>query len=633
MKQPSAQDKQQFQLAMKELETGDPEKAIRLFSSVRKSWCENADILYLEGMAYGKLGKTEDVQRVAKKALELQENHFGALSLLANTQMIFGDKEGALSNYDRALAIQPDAPEILDNYGRALSMLGRREEAIAHYKKILSKHPNFAPSHCALAKAYCEGGDPRSGLESFKQALKIDPNQYEAHIGLGQIYCGFGGLKHAEEHYKKAMQIIRQNKESYVGLANVERYKGNYSKLLEYIEMAEQYTDKGDYVLLCLRAEAYERMGQFEKAYRIIEGLSEKDKNSPAAVATFSKICRHVNKCDEAIKRIKICSEDTETDISEKQNLMYSAGDLFDKLKQYDKAIGFYNIANNTGVNVDCNREFYRTFYDDLINGFSKNGYSDLARSESQSSRPVFILGMPRSGTSLTEQILSKHPDVYAAGELGYIKDLSLELTTPGDEFYGKNISRQGKEFLTKLSKAYLERLDDLNSSAKYVTDKMPHNFQHIGFISLLFPNAKIIHCKRNPLDNGLSIYFQRFLWTHDYATDLADIGYFYKEYDRLMKYWESVVDIPMLTVQYEDMVEDQEATTKKILEFCELDWDENVMHFHESDREVSTASYDQVRQPIYKTSIQRWRNYRKHVRPLYDELPDTIKNEINIKD
>jgi len=154
----------------------------------------------------------------------------------------------------------------------------------------------------------------------------------------------------------------------------------------------------------------------------------------------------------------------------------------------------------------------------------------------------------------------------------------------------------------------------------------MPHNFQLIGLVSILFPEARIIHCRRNPLDNGLSIYFQSFIFSHDYATDLAAIGEFYSEYERLMRHWESVIDNPILTVQYEDMISNQEGMTRRLLEFCDLEWDDAVLKFHESERHVATASYDQVRQPMYKSSHARWKNYAKHIKPLVDALPAHCK-------
>ena len=225
---------------------------------------------------------------------------------------------------------------------------------------------------------------------------------------------------------------------------------------------------------------------------------------------------------------------------------------------------------------------------------------------------------MPRSGTTLTEQILASHPEVYGAGELGDIKTISrrlletgTDLSKPGTDLsidYDSCIDRTDQAKLTELANSYLETLRGLNSEARYVTDKMPHNFQHLGLISLLFPEARVIHCRRNPLDCGLSIYFQHFIWTHDYANDLAKIGEFYTEYERLMRHWEAVIDIPMLTVHYEDMIEDQEDMTRQLLEFCELEWNDAGLNFHSSKRFVAAGSYDQVRQPLQHL-VTRWKN------------------------
>jgi hypothetical protein len=232
---------------------------------------------------------------------------------------------------------------------------------------------------------------------------------------------------------------------------------------------------------------------------------------------------------------------------------------------------------------------------------------------------------MPRSGTSLTEQILSSHPDVYGAGELIFLKQVTAKIgkVEPGNgTYFTEKLGDMTEGELTAYANEYLERIRELNSDARFVTDKMPHNFQLVGMIALLFPGARIIHCARNPLDNGLSIYFQNFIWSHDYATDLAAIGRFYGEYERLMRHWEQVVDNPMLTVQYEDMIDDQEGMTRRLLEFCDLEWNASVMKFHESKRKVATASYDQVRQPLYRTSHARWKNYARHLGPLKQALP-----------
>ncbi len=619
---PSEKDKKFFKKAMQALNGGDPRQAIKLFDKVRKSWGNNPDIWYLLGLAYGKLNDVQKVKRVSKQALEMAPTHFGALCNLANAQMESGESEAALENYDKALKAKPDAPEVFDNYGRTLAMLGRREEAIEYYNKALKYNPNHGPAHAALARAYSEAGKPVDALKKFQQALKLSPELFEAHVGIGAVYSGMGGKKEAEFHFNEALRVNDKDPQIFFGLAHVKRAAGDYDDALDILIKAEQYTEKNCPKLLALRADILEHKGDAEQAYKIVSDLLDVDM-PPKAVAVYSRVCRKFNTCERALEQIALAVEQPTTVTSEKQMLMFSAGDLLDKLGRYDEAMDYYQQANKM-ITVQCNREKYRQQHNDLINFFSKSALADMPCAQIGSSRPIFILGMPRSGTSLTEQILATHKDVYGAGELEHIKQLSslIRNTDPqatGD--YPTRMANIDQVKLTELANIYLDKLNNLNSDASYVTDKMPHNFLHIGLISLLFPEARIIHCRRNPLDNGLSIYFQNFIWTHDYALDLADIGFFYSEYERIMKHWEDVIDIPIMTVQYEDMIEDQENMSRQILDFCGLAWDDSVMNFYDSKRDVATASYDQVRRPIYKTSKERWKNYEKHIEPLMDEL------------
>ena len=623
MKQPSERDKNRFQRAMQALHGGDPREAIRLFEKVRKSWRDDPDIGYLQGLAYGKLGDYEAVMQVSKRALAQAPSHFGALCNLANVQFMMGDQESALENYGKALESQPDASEVLDSYGRALGMLGRRDEAIAHFKKALAHRSDYAPAHASLGRAYSEAGDPEAAMAEFRLALQLDPNDYGAHCGIAGLYTGAGGLDQAEFHFKEALRAEGWGLQAHLGLAQVERYKGDYQRAFELLTAAEIHTQTNDPRLKACKADCLERMGRTDEACQILNELRAQDNMPPVAVEVYAKLCHKAGTCDDALALIDRSAAAPATDSMEKQTLLYAAGARLDKLGRYDEAFDYYRRANE-GVPVDI-RVNYKEMYDRIIHGFSKENMAKLPRARTGSRRPIFILGMPRSGTSLTEHILSSHPDVYGAGELPDIKKLTIDIEQgdPGHPgFYAARMAGIDQETLTKLANKYLDNLNKLDSSAKFITDKMPHNFQHVGLISLLFPEARIIHCRRNPLDNGLSIYFQSFIWSHDYATDLANIGVFYSEYERLMRHWEQVIDIPMMTVQYEDMIADQEGMTRKLLEFCELEWDDSVLNFHDSKRAVATASYDQVRQPIYKTSHARWKNYARHIKPLVDSLP-----------
>jgi len=624
MKQPpSDKDKLRFQKAMKALEGGKPAEAIKLFSKVRKSWGDDADIGYLEGLAYGKMGDLKSVIQVSTRALKLDANHYGSLCNLANAQMGLGAPETALENYIKAIELKPDAPEVLNNYGRALSILGRREESIVQYKKALEINPSHAPVYCALGKALSEAGHPKQAMEKFRKGLQLDPKLAEAHVGMGVLNCGIGGLENAEYHFQEALKIEKNNFGAYIGLASVKRFTGEYEKGLEYLEKAEKLNDNDQTLFAGLKVNLLEQMGDKERAYNIINTHIENDTMNAQAATVFSRLCRKYDRCDEAMKMIDDFIDRPTTDTTEKQALMYAAGDMLDKQSNYDAAMSYYKKANEA-VDISCDRQAHINYHNNVIKCFSKSALQDMSRSNEESSRPIFVLGMPRSGTTLTEQILATHADVFGAGELDYIKKLEMSIRGVGsaaETDYDSTIMGLTQGELSERAKIYLDKINKLDSKVRYVIDKMPNNFIQIGLISLLFPNARIIHCRRNALDNCLSIYFQSFIWSHDYALDLADVGFYYNEHERLMSHWKEVIDIPILTVQYEDILQDQEAMSRKLLDFCDLEWDESVMKFYDSKRDVGTASYDQVRRPIYQSSKQRWKNYEKHIGSLINEL------------
>ncbi len=260
---------------------------------------------------------------------------------------------------------------------------------------------------------------------------------------------------------------------------------------------------------------------------------------------------------------------------------------------------------------------------DRLIAAFTPERLQSLPRAQHDSKTPVFILGMPRSGTSLVEQILASHPQVHGAGELNNI--MRLESGMPdlvgGGKRFPDGLNKLTQEHVDELASHYLEHLAELSPDALRVTDKMPNNFLHLGTIQLLFPDARIIHCMRDPLDTCLSCYFQNFFAQHPYTNDLGHLGAYYNGYERLMAHWKQTLDLPIFDIRYEDLVENQETKSREMIEFIGLEWDEACLKFHENKRIGRTASYDQVRQPIYKGSVARWRNYESHLEPLRKAL------------
>jgi len=247
---------------------------------------------------------------------------------------------------------------------------------------------------------------------------------------------------------------------------------------------------------------------------------------------------------------------------------------------------------------------------------------ASLPRASIRSERPLFITGMPRSGTTLVEQILSSHPDVHGAGELADIGEMAESLPARlGTQLqFPQCLSHVTTAHLDQLATGYLDTLERLSPDARRVTDKML-GFIYLGLIELVLPGARIIHCVRDPMDTCLSGYFQDFSRSHPYSYDLHNLGVYYRSYQKIMHNWKNVLSLPIMEVQYEDMVTNQEVTSRKVIDFCGLEWDERCLDFHKNERFVGTASYNQVRRPMYKTSLGRWKKYEQFLEPLKKAL------------
>ena len=304
--------------------------------------------------------------------------------------------------------------------------------------------------------------------------------------------------------------------------------------------------------------------------------------------------------------------------------MLFSLGKIHDRMKQYDKAFACMKEANELKPYKYDHQHFI-----EYIDRLTAPKVTDLLRRKSvladyqPSVRPVFIVGMPRSGTSLVEQIITSHAQVFGGGERQEIPSLTQKLPyMPGvSGEYPECLDSLTPELAGQMLNAYDQFAQGLPPGTTVLTDKMPENFQHLVFIRMLFPDARIIHCVRNAMDTCLSIYAQQFTGYHDYAYDLTDLGQHYREYKRLMQHYCDVVKLPILEVQYEELVNDTETWSRRMIDHCGLEWDDACLRYYESDRIMRTASYQQVKQPIYTSSVERWKNYEKHLQPLIDAL------------
>jgi len=310
-------------------------------------------------------------------------------------------------------------------------------------------------------------------------------------------------------------------------------------------------------------------------------------------------------------------------------SLHFALGKCYDDTKDYDQAFPHYLAG--------CRIKRARLGYDpaaaarqfvELQKIFSKDFIDRLRGSGDPSAMPIFVLGMPRSGTTLTEQILASHPDVFGAGELPDLLRIAHRKTHPDTTSFPDNLRYLDSATLNAWGAEYVAAVQARAPQAKHITDKMPANFFAVPLIHLMLPNAKIIHVNRNPVDTCVSCFTRLFHRKQEHTYDLAELGRYYADYARLMNHWRTVLPAgAFYDVQYEDIVADQESEARKLLEYCGLEWNDACLDFHQTQRQIRTASVVQVRQPIYTTSVERWRKYEKFLGPLLEELGDLVPN------
>lgn len=574
----------------------------------------------------GQLGDMKKVIRCCKQVLVLQPNQPDALSNLGNAQACIGQHQEASENYKKALVLKPNNPGITNNLGNSLYLAGKPEEAAEILEKVVQMQPNYADAHNNLGNIYKAINDNSLAIDHYKRALQLNPSLFESHMGLGGIFLyRMGRTTSAEHYYREALRIKPENIEASAGIANVKRFQGDLDGALDVIqELQCMYPEAHE--LVASEADILERQGKHEAAFTRARQLLDKGRYYPIAIDVLLRTCKRFNYCQESIEAAERMLAIRTLAASSQETLHFALGKLHDKLDNYDLAFKHYQAGNELN-NSPFDPEKFSQRIDRLIETFSQSTLASLPRSSLDTRSPIFIVGMPRSGTSLTEQILSSHPDVAGAGELNEVNDIVATVSSmlPGQQSYPDCIHALTTSVLDALAQRYLNIIQHFHTDETLVTDKMPHNFINLGLISLLFPGCRIIHCTRDAKDNCLSLYFQNFGWLQPYGRCLDWLGRYYHDYSRLMHHWESVLNLPILTVPYEETIENQEAMTRKILEFCELEWDDACLQFHKSDRFVNTVSYDQVRQKIYTKSRGRWKNYASHLDPLIKALDESI--------
>lgn len=529
----------------------------------------------------------------------------------------------AAESFSHALKLQPNAPVLHFLMGGTLLSLQRSDDALRHFEQAVQLKPDFHEANIQIANLYNQREEHYRAREIFEKILQHQPHSAQAHAGLGLAYQLLGGIKEAIGCYENALKYDAKMTDIHYRVGQLLNNLGENEKAKMHFMEARRLNP--DYIpAIAGEAMVYEWEKEYEKAWELIRPYIEKGVKQGDLGNVFALICKHIGRCDEAIEYLKQIVDATPPTDKSRRQLHFSLAKLYDGKKDYDQAFAHYHKANAFKRAEAYDPMAHATLVSTLINTFTPRLMAELPRANVDTSKAVFIVGMPRSGTSLTEQILASHPQVFGAGELGEIHFITNALPPLLDPQLGypRCLTKLTQTIMDGMAKQYLTAINLLAPDATRVTDKMPHNFLHLGLITLLFPHARIIHCRRDPMDTCLSNYFQNFSAGLDFADDLADLGQHYREYDKLMQHWEQVIDLPIFEINYEDLVNKQEAETRRLLKFLDLPWDDRCLAFHKAERVVGTASYNQVREPLYNKSIARWKKYENHL----DELKKALK-------
>ena len=514
--------------------------------------------------------------------------------------------------------------DIAFEQGRELQLQRRWLAAEACYRKILEKNPRHADALNGLGTLAIEGKKLSLALGYFEKAVAAHPKDPVFRNNLGNALLRQGEVEEAISHLEKVIRKHPHFFESLCNLGKAYRALGNAEKAEPVLRRALSIKP-GDPTALLILAETLMTLGRSDEAYQHYCSVLESKTASASALygMAMSRKNRPDNNCKELLQAA-IDAATSEVDLERLHHAMAKTlidlGEYSDAFKHLLEGKAQHKTAFNLPLQLKRSENLKSTFTPTLFH--NKRGYGD------PSEKPVFIVGMPRSGTSLAEQILASHPQVCGAGELTHIHRLANDLLFSfGDltDFQSKVRELTSNE-AHQLAADYLSRLEIHSKTATRITDKMPHNFKLLGFIAILFPNAKIVHCRRDPMDNCVSLFVNLLNEQHSYSRDLATLGRYYRDYVELMQYWKSVLPIAILDLQYESLVQNQEQESRRLVDFVGLPWDPACLAFQETKRTVRTISRWQVRQPMYATSVNRWKHFEHHLGPLRDALGNLVQ-------
>jgi tetratricopeptide (TPR) repeat protein len=525
-----------------------------------------------------KRGELELAYAAYREVLQQFPDHSRALHYLGLIAQQTGHPHEAVRLLQRSITVEPSDPRTHNHLGQVWVGLKDKDAALACFEEAVELDPRHADSLNNLANAV-RVRDPQRAIELYRRALEINPASVDATYNLANLLDEERDADAALALYQRALAIDPNHVRAHRNLAILLEQRGQFDEAIGHYEKVLAIRPRHASALANLIAiRSYEPS---EQMVRDAEALLAADTAEEERIKLHSGLGKHYD---------RECRH----------------GEAFEHFLSAKRLVG----QRGAGFNA---RRIAEQF-DRTMAMFSREWFAHARAGGSDSRQPIFIVGMPRSGTTLTEQILASHPHVSGAGELPDLPRI-LKGLRPG---YPANVAGFDGNRLVALANEYLSGLRaQAPSQVLRVTDKLPSNFVHLGMIATLFPGAHVVHCRRDPMDTGLSCLIELFDMEGDYTTRLEDFGEYFLQYERLMAHWREVLPIRMHEQRYEDLVADPEAHARALVEYCGLEWDPACLDFQRLERTVRTPSRWQVRQPIYMRSVGRWRNYATQMEPL----------------
>lgn len=521
----------------------------------------------------------------------------------------------ALPHFEALIRLDPQSANGYFNLGSALLQLNRYAESVEAFRAYLKKWPHSPQALASMGTAFIGMGRYSDAESALQRALMRDPRMPEAFSNLGTVQSLRGRYADAEESFRKGLVLAPNHLSIKVKLGWVLIRGGAWDEAAQLFEQAIAIDSRSLRAVAGL-ASVMERKGQLDAACKLLESRIDGGHKLPIFAQTYALVCLRLKKPEMALVMVERCLQ-TVMDGESESGLLHAYGDLLNALSRHDQAFSAHTRANKSR-RQPFDSDTHTRFVEAIESVFNRETFLRLKGSQSTES-PIFVVGMPRTGTSLVEQILSSHSTVFGAGEQSGILNLAAKLPFQFRDRrpYPDCMASVQSGDLDGLAQVYAQSLPPEALSTPRFVDKMPFNFLHLGLISLLYPRAKIVHCVRDPADTCLSVFFLKFSPYYAFSTSLEGLGAYYRDYERLMRHWEQHLPIPVHRVQYEQLVASPETVIPGLLSACGLSNESECSRFWENTRQVDTASYAQVRRPMYTSAVKRSEPYLQHLAPL----------------